>query len=168
MDFETKEMLRVVGRLIVDMSPGSIQDLGRKTEALSILRRIVQADEPAPEPAYPYIVLEIGDRLIALAEGRAEGSFLDAVNEIYQVGQKEGAYREQCRTENGTKGCPERDQEDIRHAADAIGLTRAAGSILGGKAARPDLFPSHAYNRAQANRTRDYPDDIEFFRQGGI
>lgn len=141
MDCETKERLRALGRLIADLSPRSVQDLGRKDEALKILRRTIEADEPVPESTYPFAVLEAGDKLIALAEGRADGSFLEVVHELYQMGQREGAYQEQSRTEDA-KGSPAYSRigagigDRRSHVADAIGLTHV--------------------------------DDIEFFRKGGI
>jgi len=142
MDYEIKERLRLVGRLITDLSLGSIQDLGRKTEALSILRSVIQADEPRPEPAYSLDVVEAWERLhIQLSGGTDTNiSALDIMNDLYEVGMKVGGWK----AENAAKGRPERDCVETVLSA----RNRAA-----------------AVERATGQR---HVDDIEFFRQGGI
>lgn len=159
MDFETKEMLRVVGRLITDLSPGSIQDLGRKTEALSILRGIVQTKRTlAAEPVYPRIVVETWERVHNVLAGVTDKgvSALDIIAELYAIGQKEGAAREYYR-DTKTQAA----EKDVCRSQEIPPSTKgmddaAAYSILGARAA------------GGLRASREHVDDIEFFRNGGI
>ena len=112
MDYELKERLHIVGRLITDISPGSIRDLERKAKALSILRDIV-APEPEMIPAVKDGINSL-ERITGVKMGQEVVAVLEFV-------YSEGAY-------NGHPSQPENPEKAC--VADA-----AAYSILGAKAA---------------------------------
>lgn len=149
MDTETRARLGLVGRLITELSPGSIKDLHLKTRAISILRDVV---DPVREPIYPKVVYEVAGRI---KDGHETvDDLLNSLAYLYEVGMQEGQYQSGISTQEAEP--------------DADSIVDAKGLNVGLDAALQRLHSTAAQIATAAQRPRKWEDDADFFRKGGI
>lgn len=90
---ELNERLRRIGSLVADMSPGSIDNLKRKTEALAHLRICVEENT---ETNYPLAVQEATKEIEYVFEcgGQGHNWLRQRLNRLYQAGVNATTYPE--------------------------------------------------------------------------